>query len=45
MKTVKVFSEKLGADISIELDGNAVGITSWDSWVNEGWNNWGAICN
>ena len=65
MKTVKVFSEKLGAEVSIQLDGNAASITSmydanganecsmaskfenraWESWMNNGWNNWGAICN
>lgn len=66
MKTVKVFSEKIGAEVCIELDGNATSITSmydsadeskecslaskfenraWESWTNNGWNNWGAICN
>lgn len=66
MKTVKVFSEKLGAEICVELDGNASSITAmydsnventacsldssfenraWESWMNNGWNNWGAICN
>ena len=66
MKTVKVFSEKLGTEVSIELEGNAASITamydsnnesdkcslaskfeirSWESWLNNGWNNWGAICN
>lgn len=66
MKTVKVFSEKLGAEVSVELDGAAASITAmydsyvennncsldsnyenraWESWMNNGWNNWGAICN
>ena len=66
MKTIKVFSEKLGDAISIELDGNASSITSlydagngsgvyslsskfenraWESWVDNGWCNWGALCN
>ncbi len=66
MKTVKVFSEKLGAEVSIELEGNATSISAmydsnndsnncslaskfenraWESWMNNGWNNWGAICN
>lgn len=27
MKTVKVFSEKLGAEVSIQLEGNAASIT------------------
>jgi len=41
-KTLSVFSEKLGANISIELESGATGFTSW---MNGGWNNWGAICN
>lgn len=66
MKTVKVFSEKLGAEVSIQLEGNVASITemydsskesnecalaskfenrAWESWMNNGWNNWGAICN
>lgn len=66
MKTVKVFSEKIGAQIAVELEGNAASITTmydsnkaaskcslasnfenraWESWMNNGWNNWGAICN
>ncbi len=66
MKTVKVFSEKLGAEVSVQLEGNATSITAmydsangsnecalaskfenraWESWMNNGWNNWGAICN
>lgn len=66
MKTVKVFSQKLGTEVSIELEGNAASITAmydsnnesgncslaskfenraWESWINNGWNNWGAICN
>lgn len=66
MKTVKVFSQKLGTEVSIELEGNAASITAmydsnnesnncslaskfenraWESWCNNGWNNWGAICN
>lgn len=66
MKTVKVFSEKLGAEVSIQLEGDASSITAlydskneskecalnskyenraWESWMNNGWNNWGAICN
>ena len=66
MKTVKVFSLKLGAEVSIQLEGNAASITemydsskesnecalaskfenrAWESWMNNGWNNWGAICN
>jgi hypothetical protein len=66
MKRVKVFSEKLGTDVSVELEGNGTSITAmydtnsvsnvcalsskfenraWESWMNNGWNNWGAICN
>lgn len=66
MRTIKVFSEKLGAEVCVELDGDASSITAmydsnventacslnssfenraWESWMNNGWNNWGAICN
>ena len=48
MKTVKVFSEKLGAEVSIQLEcalASKFENRAWESWMNNGWNNWGAICN
>jgi len=41
-KKISVFSEKLGANMSIELEENTTGFSGW---VNGGWANWGAICN
>jgi len=41
-KKVSVFSEKLGANMSIDLEGNTTGFSTW---INGGWANWGAICN